>query len=97
MGGGSILGGLMLGAIGVFVIDRNFTKASIFAAAGGGADLLRLHARREDRLRRIAGHGAQLPRRRDHPLRLRPLGRALTAPVTVPELHGDPEPLPAAE
>ena len=44
-------------------------------ARGRGADLLRLHARREDRLRRIAGHGAQLPRRRDHPLRLRPLRR----------------------
>ena len=52
MGDGSILGGLMLGAIGVFVIDRNFTKASIFALASGGADVLRLHARREDRLRR---------------------------------------------
>ena len=77
MGDGSILGGLMLGAIGVFVIDRNFTKASIFSLAAAGTDLLRLHARREDRLRRIAGHGAQLPGRRDHPLRLRPLGRAL--------------------
>src|SRR4029453_2772765 len=33
MGGGSILGGLMLGAIGVFIIDRNFNKASIFAIA----------------------------------------------------------------
>jgi AGZA family xanthine/uracil permease-like MFS transporter len=32
MGGGSILGGLMLGAIAAFVIDRNFTKASAFAA-----------------------------------------------------------------
>ena len=75
MGDGSILGGLMLGAIGVFVIDRNFTKASIFALASGGADVLRLHARREDRLRRIADHGAQLPRRRHRPLRLRPLRR----------------------
>ena len=44
-------------------------------ARGGGADVLRLHARREDRLRRIAGHGAQLPRRRHRPLRLRPLRR----------------------
>jgi adenine/guanine/hypoxanthine permease len=32
MGGGAILGGLMLGAIGAFVIDRNFVKASAFAA-----------------------------------------------------------------
>jgi AGZA family xanthine/uracil permease-like MFS transporter len=31
MGGGSILGGLMLGAIGVFVIERDFMKASAFA------------------------------------------------------------------
>lgn len=34
MGGGAILGGLVLGAIGVFIIDREFAKASGFAAAG---------------------------------------------------------------
>ena len=34
MGGGSILTGLVLGAIGVFVIDRKFTEASAFALAG---------------------------------------------------------------
>jgi adenine/guanine/hypoxanthine permease len=34
MGGGSILVGLVLGAIGVFVIDRDFVKASAFAFAG---------------------------------------------------------------
>jgi AGZA family xanthine/uracil permease-like MFS transporter len=34
LGGGSILGGLILGAIAVFVIDRNFTKAAGFAFAG---------------------------------------------------------------
>jgi len=34
LGGGSILGGLTLGSIGVFVIDRNFKKASGFAMAG---------------------------------------------------------------
>jgi AGZA family xanthine/uracil permease-like MFS transporter len=33
MGGGAILGGLMLGAIGAFIIDRNFGKASAFALA----------------------------------------------------------------
>ena len=27
LGGGSILGGLILGAIAVFIIDRNFMKA----------------------------------------------------------------------
>ena len=35
MGGGAILGGLMLGAIGAFIIDRAFTKAAGFAAAAG--------------------------------------------------------------
>jgi AGZA family xanthine/uracil permease-like MFS transporter len=34
LGGGSILGGLILGAIGVFIIDRQFMKASAFALAG---------------------------------------------------------------
>jgi AGZA family xanthine/uracil permease-like MFS transporter len=34
MGGGSILAGLVLGAIGVFVIERDFTKAAAFAFAG---------------------------------------------------------------
>src|SRR6266566_1759087 len=34
MGGGSILTGLVLGAIGVFVIERDFVKASGFALAG---------------------------------------------------------------
>jgi adenine/guanine/hypoxanthine permease len=33
MGGGSILAGLLLGAIGVFVIERDFMKASAFAFA----------------------------------------------------------------
>lgn len=34
LGGGSILGGLILGSIGVFIIDRDFIKASAFAATG---------------------------------------------------------------
>jgi adenine/guanine/hypoxanthine permease len=34
MGGGSIVAGLILGAIGVFVIERDFEKASGFAFAG---------------------------------------------------------------
>ncbi|MFO1069797.1 MAG: hypothetical protein U1E14_14860 [Geminicoccaceae bacterium] len=34
LGGGAILGGLVLGAIGVFVIDRRFTEAAAFALAG---------------------------------------------------------------
>jgi AGZA family xanthine/uracil permease-like MFS transporter len=34
LGGGSIVGGLVLGAIGAFVIDRSFAKAAAFAVAG---------------------------------------------------------------
>ncbi len=34
VGGGAILGGLVLGAMAVFIIDREFYKASGFAAAG---------------------------------------------------------------
>jgi AGZA family xanthine/uracil permease-like MFS transporter len=34
MGGGSILAGLILGAVSVFVIERDFVKASAFACAG---------------------------------------------------------------
>jgi AGZA family xanthine/uracil permease-like MFS transporter len=34
MGGGSIIAGLILGAIGVFIIERDFVKASGFAFAG---------------------------------------------------------------
>jgi AGZA family xanthine/uracil permease-like MFS transporter len=35
MGGGAILGGLVLAAIGVFVIDRQLHKAALSAAIGG--------------------------------------------------------------
>ena len=34
LGGGSILAGLVLGTIGVFVIEREFVKASAFAFSG---------------------------------------------------------------
>jgi len=34
MGGGAILAGLILGAIGVFIIEREFMKAAAFATAG---------------------------------------------------------------
>jgi adenine/guanine/hypoxanthine permease len=36
LGGGAILGGLVLAGIAACVIDREFTKASAFAAAGAG-------------------------------------------------------------
>jgi AGZA family xanthine/uracil permease-like MFS transporter len=34
LGGGSILSGVVLGAMTTFIVDRNFAKASGFAAAG---------------------------------------------------------------
>jgi adenine/guanine/hypoxanthine permease len=34
LGGGAILAGLILGAIGVFIIDRQFMRAAAFALAG---------------------------------------------------------------
>ena len=40
LGGGAILGGLILGAIAAFVIDRQFLKASAFALAGGALTFL---------------------------------------------------------
>ncbi|MEK7950263.1 regulator [Luteolibacter soli] len=36
LGGGSILGGLILGSIAVFIIDRNFLKAGLFSMTGAG-------------------------------------------------------------
>ena len=45
MGGGSILGGLMLGAIASFIIDRAFIKAVGLRCGGRRPELLRLHAR----------------------------------------------------
>ncbi len=36
MGGGAILGGLVLGAIGVFIIDRHLAKAALTALVGSG-------------------------------------------------------------
>ena len=34
LAGGAILAGMILGAIGAFIIDRKFVEASAFAAAG---------------------------------------------------------------
>src|SRR5260221_4437085 len=36
LGGGSILTGLVLGAVGVFVIEKKFVEASAFALSGAG-------------------------------------------------------------
>jgi len=40
LGGGSILAGLMLGAITALVIDRNFVKASVFSLVGAALTFL---------------------------------------------------------
>ena len=52
-GGGAILTGLVLGAIGAFVIDEEVRGGGGLRARRCGADLLRLHARR---VGRIGGH-----------------------------------------
>ncbi len=40
LGGGSILGGLVLGAIGAFIVDRKFEKAALFSVAGAALTFL---------------------------------------------------------
>ena len=42
LGGGSILAGVVLGSVTVFIIDRSFAKAAGFAAAGGALTFLGL-------------------------------------------------------
>ena len=98
MGGGSILGGLILGAIGVFVIDRNFVKASIFSVAGAVLTFFGFM------------HGEKIGFGESPIMAVSYLGVATvlygcarlgaTAKASVPALvmeHGEPEPLPAAE
>ena len=46
LGGGAILGGLVLGAIGAFVIDKQIRRGVGLRGGGRGSHLLRLHARR---------------------------------------------------
>jgi hypothetical protein len=59
-------------------------------AGGSGADLPRLHARREDRLRRIADHGAGVSRRGHRPLCVRALGRSRAGARAGGRGHGEP-------
>ena len=54
LGGGSILTGLVLGAIGIFTIERKFVESLRVRTRRCGAHLLRLHARRSNRFRRHA-------------------------------------------
>jgi AGZA family xanthine/uracil permease-like MFS transporter len=94
MGGGSILGGLILGAIGVFVIDRAFKKAAIFAAVGAGLTFLGFM------------HGEKIGFGESPVMALAYLGVAAvlfgcatmgTVPAPGPAEAHHPEPLPAAE
>src|SRR5438477_1232939 len=97
MGGGSILGGLILGAIGVFVIDRNFVKASIFSLAGAVLTFFGFM------------HGEKIGFGESPVMALSYVGVATilyacaragaVVPVPAPafHVHGSPEPLPAAE
>ena len=63
LGGGATLAGIILGAITVFIIDREFEKAAAFALAGHDPDVLRLHPWRGDRHRQFPGGGGRLSRR----------------------------------
>jgi AGZA family xanthine/uracil permease-like MFS transporter len=97
LGGGSILGGLILGAIAVFIIDRNFMKASMFSLAGAALTFLGFM------------HGEKIGFGESPVMALSYLGVAgvlfacarsgapAKAPMPMPDLHGGPEPLPAAE
>ena len=73
LGGGATLAGIILGAVTVFIIDRQLEKAAAFALAGAAAHLLRLHSRRGDRRRPVADRRARLSRRRGDAVRLRPI------------------------
>ena len=97
MGDGSILGGLMLGAIGVFVIDRNFNKASIFAIASAALTFFGfMHGEKigfgESPVMALSYLGVAT-----FMFACARMGAAAKVPVTLPDVHGEPEPLPAAE
>ena len=71
LGGGATLAGIILGAVTVFIIERQLEKAAAFARGRRGPDLLRPDPRRGARHRPVAGGGDQLSRHRRHALRLR--------------------------
>jgi hypothetical protein len=60
LGNGAILTGLVLAAIGVFVIERRFMAAACLRRRGGCPHLLRLHARARRRHRGDADGGLLL-------------------------------------
>ena len=75
LGGGAILAGLVLAAIAVFIIEREFVKASAFAAAGAVLTFFGfMHGGRSASatVGRHAGLGAGLADRRSVPVRAQP-------------------------
>ena len=60
LGGGAILAGLVLGAIGVFIIDRQFMKAALFCAGRCHPRFLWFYPWRENRFRAVANGGFEL-------------------------------------
>ena len=70
MGGGAIVAGLVLGAIAVFVIEREFYKAAGIRVRRRAADVLRFHARRGDRRSADAVGRGVLSRRRRRSARM---------------------------
>ena len=74
LGGGSILGGLILGAMAVCIIDRHFMKGA-GCTRRSHLDVLWLHARAPDRHRPRSDGGTQLSHRRRNFRRLRQIGR----------------------
>ncbi len=75
LGGGSILAGVILGATTTFIIDRDFSKASAFAAAGGVLTFLGLmHGEEVGAFENPAVVVAYFAVA-DRPLRLQPLRR----------------------
>ncbi len=97
MGDGSILGGLMLGAIGVFVIDRNFMKASIFSVVSAVLTFFGfMHGEKigfgESPIMALSYLGVAT-----FLFACARLGATARAPATLPEVVGEAAALPAAE
>ena len=75
LGNGAILSGLVIGAVVVFIIERQFLHRGGLRRRRRGADLLRLHARRRGRHRGPADGRGELRDRRGLPVRLRQVRR----------------------
>ncbi len=98
MGGGAILSGLVLGAIGVFIVEREFVKAAAFALAGAVLDLfsasctaeavgIRGDAWRGLRLCGCGGIPVALAKQDEKPRRRHPRRRQPSRPIQ-PQLAG---------